>query len=173
MAEITTPSAGVTGPAPPVDSGASGGDQTTGDQAKDKARDAAGQAQDKAQEAAGQAKGRARDEIDRRSTQAGEQVSTTASDLRSVGDQLRQQGKDTPAKLAGQAADRAERLGGYLQESDADRILRDAEDFARRQPWAVVAGGLVVGFAASRFLKASSNDRYRQRSVGDPHGIGG
>ena len=56
---------------------------------------------------------------------------------------------------------RAERLGGYLQESDGDRILRDVEDFARRNPWAVAAGGLLVGFAASRMLKASSGDRYR------------
>jgi len=34
------------------------------------------------------------------------------------------------------------------------------EDFGRRQPLAVVAIGLVAGFAASRFLKASSSSRY-------------
>ena len=32
--------------------------------------------------------------------------------------------------------------------------------FGRRQPWAVIAGGLALGFAASRFLKASSSRRY-------------
>lgn len=101
-----------------------------------------------------------RTEVDARSTQAGEQVSSQASDIRSVAETLREQGKDQPAKLAEQAADRAERLGGYLQESDADRILRDVEDFARQRPWAVVAGGVALGFAASRFLKASSTDRY-------------
>src|SRR3954469_1963359 len=123
------------------------------------------QAKEKAQEAAGQAKGRVREQVDQRSTEAGQQVSTTAGDLRSVGDGPRKQGKDTPAKLAEQAADRTERLGSYLTDSDADRILHDVEDFARKQPWAVVAGGLALGFAASRLLKASSSQRYQQRSA--------
>ena len=123
------------------------------------------QAKEKAQEAASEAKGRVREQVDQRSTEAGKQVSSTACDLRSVGDELRKQGKDTPAKLAEQAADRTERLGSYLTESDADRILGDVEDFARKQPWAVVAGGLALGFVASRFLKASSSQRYQQRST--------
>jgi ElaB/YqjD/DUF883 family membrane-anchored ribosome-binding protein len=124
------------------------------------AQGVADQAQEKAQNAAGQAKERMREQVDQRSTQVGERVSSAAQDARSVGEQLRQQGKEQPARLADQAADRAERLGSYLQESDADRILRDVEDFGRRQPWAVVAGGLALGFVASRFLKASSEQRY-------------
>jgi hypothetical protein len=84
--------------------------------------------------------------------------------VRAVGASLREQGKDRPANLAEQAADRAERLGGYLKESDADRILGDVEDFGRRQPWAVIAGGVAIGLVASRFLKASSIDRYEQRT---------
>jgi ElaB/YqjD/DUF883 family membrane-anchored ribosome-binding protein len=126
------------------------------------------QAKDKAQEAAGQAKRGLRDQVDTRSTQAGERVSGMAGDARSVADQLRQQGKDQPAKLADQAADRAERLGNYLSESDADRILGDVEDFGRRQPWAVIAGGVAIGLVASRFLKASSIDRYEKRTSTQP-----
>src|SRR5215216_7048427 len=133
------------------------------DQAKEKAQQAAGQAKEQAQQAAGQAKGALRSQVDQRSTEAGERVGGFASDVRSVGDQLREQGKDQPAKLAGQAADRAERLGDYLKQSDADRILNDIEDFGRRQPWAVIAGGLALGLVASRFLKASSSSRYEQR----------
>jgi hypothetical protein len=118
------------------------------------------QAKDKAQEAAGQAKRGLRDQVDTRSTQAGERVAGMAGDARSVAEQLRQQGKDQPAKLAEQAAQRAESLGGYLQRSDGDTILRDVEDFGRSHPWAMIAGGLALGFAASRFLKASSSRRY-------------
>ncbi len=135
------------------------------EQAQQKAQEVAGQAQEKAQQATGQAKDKAREQVDQRSTQAGEQVKTTADDIRTVGQQLREQGKEQPAKIAEQAADRAERLGGYLQDSDADRIIRDIEDFGRRQPLAVAAAGLALGFAASRFLKASSSQRY-QSSVG-------
>jgi ElaB/YqjD/DUF883 family membrane-anchored ribosome-binding protein len=142
-----------------------------GDQAKDRVEEVKGQAQEKMQEASGQAKDRVREQVDQRSTQAGERVASAASDARSVGEELRRQGKDQPAKLAEQAADRAERLGGYLQESDADRILRDVEDFGRRQPWAVVAGGLALGFVASRFLKASSEQRYRSYSSPPARGL--
>jgi len=124
-------------------------------------------AQEKAQEVKGQAQDRLRSMVDERSTQAGQQVSSQASDLRSVAEQLRGQGKDQPAKLADQAADRAERVGSWLSESSADRILSDAEDFGRRQPWAVALGGLAIGFAASRFLKASSSKRYESRSSAD------
>jgi hypothetical protein len=128
--------------------------------AKDKAEEVAGEAQAKAQEVAGQAKGRVREQVDQRSTKAGEQIASTAGDVRAVGEELRKQGKDQPARLADQAAERAERLGGYLQQSDADRILHDIEDFGRRQPWAVAVGGLALGFLGSRFLKASSQKRY-------------
>jgi len=131
-----------------------------------------GQAKEKAHEAAGQAKQKAgsqmRSQVDQRSTDAGHRVGGLASDVRAVGESLREQGKDQPAKLADQAADRAERLGSYLEESDADRILGDVEEFGRRQPWAVIAGGVAVGLVASRFLKASSIDRYEERSRIEP-----
>jgi hypothetical protein len=122
------------------------------------------QAKEQAKQATDKARSGLRSQVDQRSTDAGERVGGFASDVRSVGDQLRDQGKDGPAKLADQAADRAERLGGYLKSSDADRILDDVEDFGRRQPWVVIAGGLALGIVASRFLKASSSNRYEQRS---------
>jgi hypothetical protein len=133
------------------------GESSTTDQAKEKAQEAAGQAKDKA-------RSQLRSQVDQRSTDAGQRVGGVASDVRAVGDSLRQQGKDQPAKLAHQAADRAERLGSYLRESDADRILGDVEDFGRRQPWAVIAGGVALGLVASRFLKASSIERYESRT---------
>jgi hypothetical protein len=117
------------------------------------------QAKEKAQEGAQQAKRTVRDQVGQRSSEAGERVGSTAQDIRSVGEELRNQGKEQPAKLAEQAAQRAEALGDYLKRSDGDTILRDVEDFGRRQPWTVIAGGLVLGFAASRFLKASSERR--------------
>ena len=120
-----------------------------------------GQAQEKAREVAGEAKGRLSEQVDQRSTQAGQQITTVASDVRSVAAELRTQGKDTPARYAEQAAERVQSAGQWLETADGDQILRDVEDFARRNPWAVAAGGLVLGLAASRFLKASSGERYR------------
>jgi ElaB/YqjD/DUF883 family membrane-anchored ribosome-binding protein len=140
-------------------------EQANGQAARDKAQEAAGRAQDKAQEAAGQAKHRLRSEVDGRSTQAGERLRSSAGDVRSVAAELRNQGKDQPAELAEKAADRVERFGSYLHDSDGDKLLRDVEDFARQRPWAVVAGGLALGLAASRFLKASSGRRYQAASA--------
>jgi hypothetical protein len=79
---------------------------------------------------------------------------------------LREKGQDGPARATEQAAEKMDQAGRWLTESDADRILSDVEDFARRQPWAVLAGGLVVGFAASRFLKSSSRQRYGSSEAG-------
>jgi uncharacterized protein YjbJ (UPF0337 family) len=140
------------------------GSASAGDQAKGKAQEAVGQAQDKAQEAVGQTKNRVAVEIDDRSTQVGEQLRSTAGDARSVAEELRKQGKAKPAQLADRAAEQAERLGGYLHDSDGQRILRDVEDFGRSKPWALATGGLVLGFAASRLLKASSSRRYETSS---------
>jgi len=131
-------------------------------QVQDQAQQVAAQAQEKAQQATGQAKSTVKSQIDTRSTQAGQQVKSQASDLRTVGEELRKQGKDTPAKLADQVAERTERIGDYLHNSNADRILHDVENMARRQPTVVALGGLALGFLASRFLKASSTQRYEQ-----------
>jgi hypothetical protein len=137
------------------------------DQVKDQVRDKAQLAQDKTRGALGQARGRLRDQVDQRSTQAGDQVQSAAQDVRKVAEQLRGQGKETPARVAEQVADRAESVSSYLRDADGERLLGDVEAFARRQPWLVAAGGLVLGFAASRFLKASSSRRYQ---AGSDHG---
>ncbi|HEX2045157.1 MAG TPA: hypothetical protein VHF23_05980 [Gaiellaceae bacterium] len=164
----------------PADRYGGSGGTSTGEQAKEKARETSEQVQAKVREGAGQVRGqvgeRVREQVDTRSTQAGEQVASMADAMRRTGEQLRSEGKEGPAKLSEQAAERAERLGGYLRESDADRILRDAEEFARRRPWVVGAGGVVVGFLASRFLKASSSRRYqsstREGATAVPAGSG-
>jgi hypothetical protein len=137
-------------------------DTTTKDRAQERAQEAVGEAQHKTQEAAGQARNRVRDEVETRSTQAGVQAHSVAQDVRSVGEHLRSQGKDKPAEVADKAAARVADLGDYLKRSDGDAILRDVERFGRERPWAVMAGGLVLGAAASRFLKASSSRRYEQ-----------
>jgi ElaB/YqjD/DUF883 family membrane-anchored ribosome-binding protein len=130
---------------------------STTEQVKDQMRDKAQMAQD----TAGKARGRLREQIDQRSTQAGDEIRSTAHQVRSLAEQLRGQGKDMPARLVEQAADRSESFGNYLRNADGEQLLDDAESFARRQPWAVAAGGLALGFAASRLLKASSSRRYR------------
>jgi hypothetical protein len=123
------------------------------------------QAREKAQEVGAEARSRVRDEVDRRSTEAGHQAGSAAQALRDASGRLRDDGNEPVAKGIEQVADQIERAGGWLRDADGDRILRDVEDFGRRNSLAVMAGGLAIGFAASRLLKASSRRRYE---AGDP-----
>lgn len=125
----------------------------------------ASQAQDKVREGASMAQDKVSEQIQERAKQAGERVSGTAGDLRSVGEELRKQGKDGPAKIADRAAEQSEKVGSYLSDSSPDQILHDVEDFGRKRPAVLLAGGLLAGAAAARFLKASSRGRYQQRSA--------
>ena len=162
MSQYGTEPAGTTplGSEPVYGTEGSTGDGGTAEQVKGQVREKAQVAQDKARGVVGQARGRVSEQVDLRSTEAGERVAGTASDVRSIAEELRTQGKDTPARLAEQVADQADRVGEYLKGASGDRILRDVEGFARRQPMLVAAAGLALGFAASRFLKASSSRRY-------------
>ena len=152
-----------------------GGTGAGASDAQAKAQQAAGQVQEKAQAAAGQAQAKAREQLDQRTSQLGGQAHRQASDLRSVSESLRDQGKDRPAQAVDRLAGYAEQAGSYLRDRDADSMLSDAEDLGRRKPGAVAAGALALGLVASRFLKASSSRRYSARQSeryrADPRGL--
>ena len=130
--------------------------QNVKDQAAEQVQQVAGQAKEQARNVADQA----RTQVDERSTQYGQKVTEHASSVRSVADHLRSEGKESEAKYAEQAAEKIERAGSWLTESDADQILHQVEDFGRQRPWAVIGAGIAIGVAASRMLKASSTQRY-------------
>jgi ElaB/YqjD/DUF883 family membrane-anchored ribosome-binding protein len=115
-----------------------------------------------AQTAVDQSKSFLNKQVDERSTQLGQQIETVAQDLRRVGDHLREtEVGGAAAGYVDRGVELIERLAHYLEDSDGERLIADAENYVRRQPWALAGVGLVLGFAASRFLKASSARRYR------------
>jgi len=103
-----------------------------------------------------------RQQMDDRTTTAGEQLSGFADVARKVASSLREEGNEPHAKAADTVAEKVEQVGSYLKDADSHKMLRDLEDFGRRQPAALAAGGVVIGLLAARFLKASS----AQRSLG-------
>ena len=124
----------------------------------------------KAHELGGEASSQVREQLDQRSTEAGEQVQAMGHALQSGVEQLRSEGKDVPAKVIAQVAERAEHLGAYLQSAQADQMLTDLERFARRRPWVTAGVGVVAGLVASRFVKASADRRYESsRNNGGGH----
>lgn len=136
------------------------------EQVKAVAADAQQKVQERAQQARGTVSEQVSTQLDTRTTQLGESLSGVAEMVRGTGGQMRDQGREAPARLADQAAERVESFGEYLKNVDGQRLLHDAEDFARRQPMVIAGVGLVAGFLASRFLRASSTDRYERSSYG-------
>jgi hypothetical protein len=130
------------------------------EQVKERVGEGAQQLQEKASEAKVRTRERLREQIDTRSTETGQQMSSTASALRQTAQRLRDDRQEPQAKLLEQVAERTERFGIYLTRTDGDRLLRDVERIARRRPWLVAGGTAVVGFLTARFTKASSSRRY-------------
>jgi ElaB/YqjD/DUF883 family membrane-anchored ribosome-binding protein len=110
-------------------------------------------------------------QVGQRSAQLSDQVGSASQTIRRVADQARMDGNDQQARMAEQAADRADRLSSYLIDVDPERLMNDAEDFARRQPWLVAGVGLFAGFVVARSLKASSSRRSNAR-YGVDYGVG-
>jgi hypothetical protein len=144
-------------PMPQLRPGGSGPDAAL--ETRQTARAAAGEAKEAGGRLAADARERARVEADRRSTEAGERVAAAAGDVRGVAEHLRGRGRQGPARLADDAAERIERFAAYLRESDSETILADVRDLGRRQPAVVVAGATVVGIVAGRLMKAAEPGR--------------
>lgn len=122
--------------------------------------------QDTARDVKGQTREQLRSQLADRSTQVGEEAASVAQALRRSSSQLREDGNERLAGMVDAVADRGQRLGEYLRDADGDQLLRDIEEFARRQPWLMVGGSAVVGFLGSRFVKASSHGRYQSSRAG-------
>jgi ElaB/YqjD/DUF883 family membrane-anchored ribosome-binding protein len=121
---------------------------------------------DKAGELKEQSRSRLTEALDGRMTQTGAQAQQMAVAMRQTASEMRDHGGPGHNQITGiveSAAEHVEHLGRYLQQTSGDRLLHDAEGFARRRPWAVAGIGLMAGLAASRFLKASSEQRYGSR----------
>jgi ElaB/YqjD/DUF883 family membrane-anchored ribosome-binding protein len=140
--------------------------ESTAQQMKERAGDGAQLVQEKASEAKERTRERLSGQIDSRSTEAGEQMTRTADALRQTAQQLRGDRQAQAAQALEGVAQRVEKLGQYLTANDGDRLLRDIERMARNQPWLIVGGGAVLGFAAARFMKASSTRRYEANGGG-------
>jgi hypothetical protein len=83
------------------------------------------------------------------------QARTIAEAMRQMSSKLSQDGQDQAAWVTDSLAERIQGLAEYLDRADGERLVHDVQDMARRNPWAFAAAGLLAGFAASRFVKAS------------------
>lgn len=96
--------------------------------------------------------------IERGKRRAADTMSSVAQSLLLSSQQLRDQNEDV-SRYVEQAADRIEHLSSYLRTTDVRQVVRQVEDFARRQPVLFLGGAFAVGLLGARFLKSSQQGR--------------
>lgn len=141
-------------------------------QAVEGAQQAASQVAEGTQQVAGQVAERAQQAATSQATarkdQAVDTLGAVAEALRQVGRQLRDQDQGAIAGYGDQAAERVDRVAGYLRERDVRDIVGEVEGFARRQPALFLSGAFTLGLVAARFLKSSG----QQAAAGGSGGSG-
>lgn len=123
-------------------------------QAKEKAADLAEQgkaaagnlAQDAASAAAKQAKAA--------KSSAADEVSNVASALRTAAEEMRS--GSPQERTFGQIAEGLADASDAMREKDLSTMVQDVSAFARKNPLVFLGGAALIGFAATRFAKASN-----------------
>src|SRR4051812_17826125 len=87
---------------------------------------------------------------------AGDALQQVAQAIRDGSQQLREQRPEF-AGVADTAAQKVDEASTYLKEHDAAEVASYVQDWARRQPAMVIAGGLGLGLLVGRFLRSGSS----------------
>lgn len=113
-------------------------------------------ARQEAQDLAAKAKEQGREALAERKRATADEVKSVAAALRKTAQEMHQQEHPpfiTP--YAEQAANSLERFSNTLRERDLNSLVRQTENFARRQPGVFLGGAVVTGFLLARFFKSS------------------
>lgn len=105
--------------------------------------------------------------------QAAEQVGGIANALHSAGQHLRGEQQERIAGLADGFADQVDQVAAYLRDADFQRLARDVEGLARRQPALVFGAAFAIGLLGARFLKSSEGRGERFDRFDDENEYGG
>jgi ElaB/YqjD/DUF883 family membrane-anchored ribosome-binding protein len=119
----------------------------------DKAKDTAGQAYEMAAE-------KAAEKLDEQKAAVTSGLASVADSIKQVGETLRETDEQTgvteiTAKYGDRLAGQIEQISNYFEKNDLSGIVRDVEDFARKNPVVFIGGAFALGILAARFLKSS------------------
>lgn len=120
----------------------------------DKAKDTAGQAYEMAAE-------KAVEKLDEQKAVVTSSLASVADSIKQVGETLRETDEQTgvteiTAKYGDRLAGQIEQISNYFETNDLRGIVRDVEDFARKNPAVFIGGAFALGILAARFLKSST-----------------
>jgi hypothetical protein len=126
-----------------------------GAQATQAARDLKDRATHTAKEIVSGAESKLRTVAEEQKVAGAGRVSTIASAIRRTADELEGELPQAAHYVRG-AATELQNLSDGVRGRDINELLRDVQDFARRQPAAFLGASVLAGFVAVRFLKSSS-----------------
>jgi hypothetical protein len=95
---------------------------------------------------------------------ATEGLANIANAIRQSSQPLRDNNQQMLADYVTSAADQIEQFSSRLRDADMDSVLRQAKQFAHRQPAVFVGAAFALGVVAVRFLKSSAD-----APLGHPH----
>ncbi|MEO1793281.1 MAG: hypothetical protein AAFU50_01580 [Pseudomonadota bacterium] len=111
---------------------------------------------------ASELKSRAQDEAEHRASRAKDQAASTG---KQAADVIRDTARSMDQQDFGQAgdyvrrfADSVDRISDDVRDRSVSELLETLQDTARRQPALFIGGAVLLGFAATRFLKSSEPD---------------
>ena len=110
----------------------------------------------KATELTQEAKHRGREQLDTTKKAAAEQAQKVAGVVEQASAELGRHDQQSLARYAGDFANTIKRLGDKLNNRSIDELGTEALTLARRNPTLFLLGSVGIGFALSRFIKASS-----------------
>lgn len=119
----------------------------------DKAQQAAEQVKNTALERVQRARGMAETGIDEKRHEAADRIRRLGNTFRSARDL--DPDDELSARVFDAAADRLERVAGYVAEADYARMTRDIEGIARQRPALFFGGTFVLGLALGRLVKSA------------------
>jgi hypothetical protein len=111
--------------------------------------------QDRARRTADKARSQVRSLANAGREEVAQQIAGVARALRRAGDQMRDEEQGQIGHYGEMLGEQVERVATYLDQHDADDLVRDVESFARRRPMLFLGGCVALGFVVGRFFKAS------------------
>ncbi len=136
--------------------------------AQSAASDAAKTVKDTAREAVDAAQNEAKTRAESAKSSVAGEVSNVASALRTAADEMRS--GSPQERTFGQIAEGLADASEAIRQKDLGEVARDLSDFARRNPLVFLGGAALVGFAATRFAKASAETREDETRSRTPAG---
>lgn len=130
------------------------------------AHDAGSGLRQKASDAAHAARDHAAQRAEDARNGVADDVGELASAFRSAADRLRD--GSPQARGIGRIADGLADASQGLHDKDLGEMADELNDFARRNPVAFLGGAALLGFAATRFARASARDDTERRRVAEP-----